>query len=121
MSTDPDLLRRAAEKLREHANAANERSPAPWFDGPYDPVPQRGVFPAYGVTPIAVVDERSERSVVAGYIALLHPPVALALADLLDDEADQFDDDGEMYCVSGEMLGVARAVLGEPDPTGGQS
>lgn len=109
-----DQLRRAAEKLRKRADWFGTSSP--WkVEYPSSGYPQRivddtGVL--YGETYDGVRGMPWEAG-TAEYVVLVHPPVALALADLLDDEAENVDDDGELYCVSGATLAVARAVLRE--------
>jgi hypothetical protein len=109
-----DLLRRAAAKLREHAEAA---TPGPWNADPSE---------IYGETIATWVAESLNGNLPdAGeansrYIALMHPPVALALADLLDYSARWFEaaeKDGYEYD-EGEALPIialARAVLREPE------
>ena len=73
-----DLLRRAAAKLREAAEAA---TPGPWdIDGCI-----KDIKAANGVT-IAYDDDTEMCD--GRYITLVHPPVALALAGLLDRSAD---------------------------------
>lgn len=77
-----DLLRRAAEALRSHAQAATA---GPWNADPAE---------IYGDTIATWVAESLNGSLPdAGaansrFIALMHPGVALALADLLDREAE---------------------------------
>lgn len=95
-----DLLRRAAAKLREHAKAA---SLAPW-DSASDGLvwPDRTGDPVSGSTEVEDAD----------YIALMHPPVALALADWLDSAAR----DAEEIGPDPFALRAARAVLRE-DPS----
>jgi len=114
-----ELLRRAAAKLREHANAA---SPGPWtIDGDI-----QAVKASNGVT-IAYDDEGEMDD--GRYIALMHPPVALALAELLDHLADDLSDAGNRVEVGGlarneydtirfdwtAALLLARAILREPE------
>lgn len=105
-----DLLRRAAAKLREHATIATTSTPEePWtayrrddagrhvvavelrwrdegdeMPGGYRVADMSLPAPAEG-WPLgqAVVDSQ--------YIVLMHPPVALALAAWLEDEAEMFD------------------------------
>jgi hypothetical protein len=64
----------------------------------------------------------------SAYAALMHPPVALALADLLAHVADRMTEREpcQFECIHGDHCGVqrralavARAVLREPDPSGG--
>jgi hypothetical protein len=135
VSTDPDLLRRAAEKLREHATTAAEVAPGPWLYAPEDPRPNRVVLAEGGRTAMAVVYEESELPKISAHIALMHPPVALALADWLDATAERIetlrpvltapaDYTPEAYAAHiartyAKPIAVARAVLREPDPTGG--
>lgn len=101
-----DLLLRAAAKLRKDVDDLEAASP--WTAETYRDgrawVTVPGAVHAWGMH--GFTGE-------ARYVATMHPPVALALADWLEDEAEQVDDDGELYCVSGATLGVARAVLRE--------
>ena len=85
-----DELRRAANLLREHA----EKDWAEW--GPWATEGYKG-----GDWSVVIDDDGPGTSYIcdnieqgldhgeslAAYIALMHPPVALALADWLDDEA----------------------------------
>lgn len=116
-----DLLRRAATALREHAEAA---TPGPWehadhgLHGTYmgcgevftmDPdlmggniaAPSGDLYPRSGYSP------RDDMA----YIALMSPPVALALAELLDEvvmvqEGHHLDDHTPRYADA-----LARAIL----------
>lgn len=122
-----DLLRRAAIALRKHAHAAT--------DGPWDSldggdrlisVSEDGLSYEY------VVDEPMSNEANAEYIALMHPPVALALADWLGRTAGQIEcwlvasDDVESSPVTdadiedayAPAIRVARAVLREPAEPG---
>lgn len=102
-----DQLRRAATKLREHAEVF-ERSPWKvvfWGDRGY---PQRVTDDR--ATVIAETfdgkhstDPVSPAASTPAYIALVHPPVALALADWLEAEARQVE-------------GTARAALAVGSP-----
>lgn len=105
-----DLLRRAAEVLRKSAEVA---TPGPWsadrgtkhnwvVDG--DP---RSADHAWVALMMFGECEQDAR-----YIALMHPPVALALADWLDSAAR----DAEEIGPDPFALRAARAVLRE-DPT----
>jgi hypothetical protein len=111
-----DLLRRAAAKLREHANAASE--------GPWE---ADGVDIWAGTASDVWAGEADERA-NASYAALMHPPVALALADWLDATAERIEIlkpvvGHEIYGVGhpqefiertyAKSLAVARAVLRE--------
>lgn len=128
-----DLLRRAATVLRQHAQDA---TPGPWVH--VDHGPPNGSFMGCG----QVITEGAEvyGGDIAGptgdlyprggyspmedmaYIALVGPPVALALADLLDAAADARDlDPAEPprnprdRAVVFNALYVARAVLREEE------
>jgi hypothetical protein len=113
-----ELLRRAAKTLREHLGGLEERLRGEWqmscvhpfMDGkvqfrigpvPHGPKVLDGVLPG-GLPP---------------YIALMHPPVALALADLLAETAETLDEvpdedlAAEMFA---EAITLARAILREP-------
>lgn len=133
-----DLLRRAAATLREHGNGA---SPSPWDHVDYHgysgdqstfmgcgsiismhpdtmggdiAAPNGDCYPRGGYSPFEDMK----------YIALMHPPVAFALAAWLDaaaavvegnDEHDGFDLDAVDDTYRG-ALATARAVLREaPD------
>ncbi len=94
-----ELLRRAAVKLREHA----EKTPkAPWSasdDGL--------VWPDCLGDPVAGSQELEN----AEYVALLHPPVALALADWLTYMAERWDDPCPFDCIHGDRCGPRRHAL----------
>lgn len=103
-------LRRAAKRLRQHAEAA---SPGPWHIGEHV---QNGhahnihTFPAG--TPVADFLGGED----AHYIAAMHPGVALAVADWLDswegEQLNEFDGNEDWT----HAVTVARALLGEvPD------
>lgn len=95
-----DLLRRAAEKLRQHAEKA--------AFGQWDAEPDGLVWSERLGDPVSgsTYDEDAD------YIALMHPPVALALAGLLECEANVADLDAHAH--PGAFV-VARAVLREPE------
>lgn len=90
-----DLLRRAAAKLREHAEKA---WPGAWFSD------EDTVYTVDGVRWVA---DCSAAANAANHIALMHPPVALALADWLDAEA-------HLYAPNVAAFALARAILREP-------
>lgn len=114
-----ELLRRAAKLLREHALPIKPASIAEsWcfeyahyairhvernVDLDIDPCPDHGhdhgMFGRYS----------------GRYIALMHPPVALALADLLDECAESVEQEGGIVQDSTTVgcVDVARAVLRE--------
>jgi hypothetical protein len=127
-----DLLRRAAEALRTHA----ERLPEPWRSRQWrtvftDSESQDGVAscPKHESAALDAIDACDFCQVIevwhertAAYVALLGPPVALALADLLDAHARLWEaerDAGHRYTevfAATELLDVARAVVREPGP-----
>jgi hypothetical protein len=114
-----ELLRCAAKVLREHVESVVIHGPWEYRDERNDP----------DMYPWCVHAPESRCSVGTGfvpgtaqYIALMHPPVALAVADWLDAAADAGDAD----CGNGGLLAeldddqtaqgavaVARAVLRE--------
>lgn len=102
-----DLLRRAATKLREHAEAVppNEHE-EPWY---------RTQVPQYGFWRLLIEGEPDE----AEFIAMMSPAVALALADLLDAAARAAGiPNYPTYAVAGWLASaveVARQVLREPE------
>lgn len=98
-----ELLRRAAKVLREAAEAA---SAGPWHAHPDGLVwPERIGDPVSGSTEVEDAD----------YIALMHPPVALALADWLNLKADCAGVwPGDMTETDRTALVVARTILREP-------
>lgn len=130
-----DLLRRAAKTLREHAKAA---SPAPWDHVDYHgysgdqstfmgcgsiismhpdtmggdiATPNGDCYPRGGYSPFEDM----------AYIALVHPPVALAVAAVLDRVVETFEDDHSQSIEAqirlreayAEELALARAILRE--------
>lgn len=127
-----ELLRRAAKVLRDAGEAA---TPGPWehvdyqgnTDGP--PVtfmgcgsvvtlaenvmfgdiaaPNGDLYPRSGYSPLE--DMR--------YIALMSPPVALALADLLEAHIPLFDGLARPPRDDHEVFRLARAILREPEAT----
>lgn len=105
-----DLLRRAAVKLREHAEAAPS---GPWNvqyfgDRGY---PQR-VSNEAAVLVANTYDGPPSPAGSAEYIALMHPPVALAVAKLLLCEVVIAETGGDVHPGAVE---IAREVLREPE------
>lgn len=111
------MLRRAAAELRKRAE---------WFGS----TPPWKVEPAEGGYPQRIVDdgailyaETFDGTLGAGeagsaeYIALVHPPVALALAAAMEAVAKalRFGREFEARVGYGELIAVARAVLREPE------
>jgi hypothetical protein len=108
--SDVAILRRAASLLRDRATAA---TPGPW-----EHVIDRGSLHHRDRSRLKGIERfREYRNDVdlgadhdtAAYIALVHPPVALALADWLDDEAAR----GLGRPDNLAAYAVARAVLRE--------
>lgn len=118
-----ERLRQAAAKLRDVMSWAEDGNPALWRARPSG-VP--------GSSYVVDRDDGTHASVVASgpdyaaeYIATMHPPVALALADWLDAEAARYMsfDTGALIFASvqhayrdghfQESLAVADAILGE--------
>jgi hypothetical protein len=106
-----DLLRRAAAKLREHA-AATTFGAEGWVVDLKD----SEVTTNDGGMMIADTMELAGGRPDASYIALMHPPVALALADWLDDAADRTGiPEYPSYGLPEKAMAVARAVLREEE------
>jgi hypothetical protein len=107
-----DLLRRAAAKLREHAEAA---TPGPWKKDSGE------IYGPYGVWigETLRVDDPNGTEADSDYIALLHPPVALALADLLETAAGYAEVKPHYgdWPLLNWATAVARAILREPEET----
>lgn len=136
-----EILRRAAKVLREHAEAA---TPGPWehvdySDPPYQPLTSNGEKSTFmGCGSVITMGEYVEGGPIAapngdlyprsGYspkddmalIALMHPPVALALATVLDGLATVIDGtvgDAAAESIFESELALARAILREPEAT----
>ena len=112
-----DLLRRAAAKLREHANRAPE---GPWvsLDGGDRLVALRENREDWPAGFRYLVDEPIPDSSIAEYFALMQPSVALALADLIDEGLDYVGmREPGRYPVYVKAVAAARAVLREPEVT----
>lgn len=118
-----DLLRRAAAKIRENAEAA---TPGPWFttdEGNTHP----GAFTDVGSKSVRVTSDccsyqGTSTHADAEHIASWHPGVALDVADLLDFAAEAFFADvraaSNIEHIAGmpmpaRCIAVARAYLGE--------
>lgn len=125
-----DLLRRAAVKLRQHAEAATE---GPWTvesaeDGESGHVEYLAFGPDDGhgrrVIPFRTKTEdagfHSQAEADMDYAVLVHPPVALALAELLEFFADHWIDAKAVVHYSARAdaqeraLRTAREILREP-------
>lgn len=135
MNAAAELLRRAAAKLRETATAA---TPGPWtvevHEGGYgDDMLYAVIGPEddEGVTPIPLQTRtedagfHSQAQADVDFAALMHPPVALALAAWLDRDAETIDIARSGYAVLSDdpdavvaefhrhSIAVARAILRE--------
>ncbi len=98
------LLREAAQTLRERAEEARVHPDlCPWRVS-WDDATQ--VWDSRGQL-VASTEGRDE----AAHIALMDPPVALAVADLLDGWADDIAQHGGHHRSDDRALAVARAVL----------
>lgn len=111
-----DMLRRAAEMLREHAEKAqNQRPWCPDYTWSAVRHVQRNCdFIGCGKHGVDKDGECWSFDMYDGrYVALMHPPVALALADWLDYEAR--DAELDLGSLAGRDLAfaVARAILRE--------
>jgi hypothetical protein len=128
-----DTLRRAAALLREHATAA---TPGPWrqhdthlgalgghtatvLSGERNTTELRAWLPSMSQEPW---DEQRNVWADAAYMALMHPGVGAALAELLETEAAVADDlakhrpemtDEQIAAWVHGPLAIARQLLGE--------
>ena len=118
--SDMTILRRAAEVLRDKATAA---TPGPW-EGDLGVLAPREAWDLGGgrqcIAHMAMPHQEGRMRANAAYIALMHPPVALALGDWLDDIADysreiirELGTDPTALPWVARALAVARAVLRE--------
>lgn len=109
-----DLLRRAAERLRAGANGATD---GPWVADVTEIYSQFHGGPWVGET--LQIDDHVQGATNAEYIALMGPPVALAVADWLDFTATLIETlrpalgvyFSRLERLYGPSLAVARAVL----------
>lgn len=122
-----DLLRRAATELRRSVEGVPSFFAPPWHPVLTDSESLTGVRScsdhfntAAGPTAEWACDNcehiETYSEGLASYIAALHPPVALALADLLDAMVGFKDSTGlQLPEGPGTLMAVARAVLREPE------
>jgi len=107
-----DLLRRAAAKLREHAEAA---TPGPWvterLGDTWIVLKSQAQFDYPHQAEVADVHTPDERWPDYDYMACVHPPVALALADVFESLAGRMTTAGA--CRDQRLEAVAHAVLRE--------
>lgn len=85
-----DLLRRAAKVLREHAD--NDLTTGPWGAAHHTPTDEHWVRGMFGATVAVCGEGYTVAPRDAAYIALMHPPVALALADWLEVQAEYVEE-----------------------------
>lgn len=125
MSDHPALLRRAATKARETAQAA---APGPWHMDA-----EQRIYAEDGSYVTSPWTDELERDADLDHIALWHPGVALAVADWLESVADlheetpadirrlmgggcQWCGDEDWPCADMRAaLKTARALLNEPE------
>lgn len=121
-----DQLRRAAKVLREHAEAASrDMGTSAWKVAELTEQERENgqITPEGRPYPQEITNDRAvliaqcfEGGVptFAPYIALMHPPVALALADWLDVIADDMERNAELPGVGwNQAEALARAILRE--------
>ncbi len=123
-----DLLRRAAAKIRETAQAANREAPAPWrADPPFRTTRPADTYDVQDAESFDVGDEVSITSPEARHIALWSPDVADLVASALDGSADLYELVGPVSrthpplglmaqaqnAALFRMLVLARRILGE--------
>ncbi|HEY1177559.1 MAG TPA: hypothetical protein VGF17_15485 [Phytomonospora sp.] len=116
-----ETLRRAAQLMRERAEAANA---GPWTA---EPIGSEG-YRVYGAPAVGITPRHKRRPVVAActwepflaskadaeHIAAWHPAVAIAVAAWLDSEAMYVEDFGLAADVTtAHAVAVAEAYLGE--------
>ncbi len=123
-----ELLRRAATKLREHARAAAAADPPPW-NLVWDNQDLRLLSNdggeitqwTYGVRPWVPADRDEADRRAPDYMLLMHPPVAIALADVLEHLAGTVEGtvgDAAAADIFAREMTLAREILREaPDAT----
>lgn len=110
-----ELLRRAAKVLREHTETLPRTMSGTWYTRASGVVADDGTdVGMLVVDPYNPVDDAP----LMAFIALMHPPVALALADWLEREAQRethFLAEFGYRVVASEGHALARAILREED------
>ena len=133
-----DLLRRAAAKVREVVGGVPAYFTQPWPPVVTDSEPPAEVTAEQGLNCACAACEHFEpyREGIAAYAALMHPSVALALADWLESHADDMANCVEAWerdpgyinrylggvehhtAVSfAKPIALAKAILREPEET----
>jgi hypothetical protein len=109
MTPETDLLRRAAARVREVAEAA---TPGPWTVKPHGSrrncTTVRGDNDSFLAYYVATPN--------AAHIALMDPSVALAVADILAGWADDIEQYGGNHRSDDRCVRLARLILEEPIP-----
>ncbi len=121
MNANADLCRRAAVTLREHAESATDGNwrVAPEIQESFLGRPTVVRTSSGNMRIVSIVENPASHTRAEGniaYIALMHPPVALAMARMLENEADVFEDEDITVdeVPSGHlMLDLAKAILRE--------
>lgn len=112
MTTDLDLIRRAANRAREVAEAATLASgDEPWSADGISWNNNRGTVYMVGAGPVNVCDALTEEQ--AEHIAHWDPVTALAVADLLDRELARPHPHAWDADRLADLTAVARAFLKE--------
>lgn len=111
-----DVLRRAAAVLREHAEAATDGSWVEEYSGETGPIVLAG--DSHHAREWLARTQLLGAVWDAKYIALMHPPVGVALAAWLDAHGDLWDRWPKTLADTGNdpspaALAVARAILRE--------
>lgn len=110
----PEVLRQAAEKMRERAEAATAwpSRRMPWIDQ----MSPDGTATVREPKDVGRWDESIRATCyepeVALHIASWHPAVALAVADLIDHHVDRMETTGFVGHLHTDLVNVARAYLG---------
>ena len=103
-----DILRRAAKTLRQRVAELPARVQSEWVQDSSEIYAE----PAHEWVGETLQDGGDE---IASYVVLMHPPVGLAVAALLDDFAESLDQELGIVQDSGTAgaIDIARAILRE--------
>jgi hypothetical protein len=108
-----ELLRRAAAVLRERAN--NDLTPGDWIAAYDKAADEHWVRGKFGATVAMFAEDYTSAPRDSAYVALMHPPVALALADHLSRAADTWEVVGSDYTApefgAESLVTLAREIL----------
>jgi hypothetical protein len=111
---ETDLLRRAAARVREVAEAA---TPGPWTIGTCrhsETGYSHEVLVSVSEGQFADTSEAMYPRMTAEHIALCDPPFALAVADILAGWADDIEQYGGNHRSDDRCVRLARLILDEP-------